>query len=198
MIEYIKGAIEELLPTKLVLETGGIGYDIQISLTTYTQLSGQQSARLYIYESIREDAHLLFGFLTPEERQVFVLLISVSGVGANTARMILSSYSVGEVQMMISTGNERAISAVKGIGLKTAQKIIVDLKDKIIKIQIASGKDTSNASKSLKNEAREEAISALSMLGFSPIPSQKVIDQILSKEPELSVEKLIKSALKML
>ncbi len=198
MIEYIKGAIEELLPTKLVLETGGIGYDIQISLTTYTQLSGQQTARLYIYESIREDAHLLFGFLTPEERQVFVLLISVSGVGANTARMILSSYSVGEVQMMISTGNERAISAVKGIGLKTAQKIIVDLKDKIIKIQIASGKDTSNASKSLKNEAREEAISALSMLGFSPIPSQKVIDQILSKEPELSVEKLIKSALKML
>ncbi len=198
MIEYIKGTIEELLPTKLVLETAGVGYDIQISLNTFTQLNGQKSAKVFIYESIREDAHILFGFLSPEERQIFILLISVSGVGANTARMILSSYSVNELQLMISTGNERAISAVKGIGLKTAQKIIVELKDKIIKIQLSGGSDAERLVQTFSNESREEAISALSMLGFAPVPSQKIIDQILSKEPDLPVEKLIKAALKML
>lgn len=197
MIEYIKGEIFELLPTKVVLETAGIGYDIQISVNTYTQLNGQKSARLFIYESIREDAHILYGFLSSEERQVFILLISVNGVGANTARMILSSYSASEVQSMISTANERAISAVKGIGLKTAQKIIVDLKDKIIKLQLSPDKEPS-LGKLVNNEAREEALSALSMLGFASTPSQKAVDQILSKEPELSVEKLIKLALKML
>lgn len=197
MIEYIKGEIFELLPTKVVLETAGIGYDIQISVNTYTQLNSQKSARLFIYESIREDAHVLYGFLSPEERQVFILLISVNGVGANTARMILSSYSASEVQSMISTANERAISAVKGIGLKTAQKIIVDLKDKIIKLQLSPDKEPS-LGKLLNNETREEALSALAMLGFASAPSQKTIDQILSKEPEITVEKLIKGALKML
>ena len=135
MIEYIKGEISDLTPTYCVLETNGIGYMLNISLVTYQELQGQSAVRLYVYENIREDAHVLYGFLTKAERELFLLLISVSGVGAATARMILSSFTVEELQEIIATGNVNAIKSVKGIGLKSAQRIIVDLKDKVLKLQ---------------------------------------------------------------
>ena len=134
MIDYIKGEITELNPTYAVIETAGIGYFINIALPTYSTLDGQKSAKLYVYEVIREDAHSLFGFLHATDRQLFLMLISVSGIGANTARMIMSSYAVPEIQQMIATGNAAALSSIKGIGAKTALRIIVDLKDKIIKL----------------------------------------------------------------
>lgn len=198
MIEYIHGEIVELTPTQAILETGGIGYSVQITLTNYTLLQNQKKARLYIYEAIREDAHTLYGFLAKEERMVFLLLISVSGIGANIARMIMSSYNVEEIQHIISTGNERAISAVKGIGTRIAQRIIVDLKDKIMKLPVSGGENNMFPGFSSGNETREEALAALSMLGFASAAAQKAVDSILKKEPGLKVEQLIKQALKMI
>lgn len=196
MIDYIKGEIVELTPATLVLETAGIGYSINISLPTFSTLSGQKTTKIFIYEVIREDAHLLFGFMNQSERQLFLLLISVSGIGANTARMIMSSYSAEEIQQMIATANVTALNAIKGIGTKTAQRIILDLKDKIMKI---SGVDSSGVTvMSQNNPVKEEAISALVMLGFANNASQKAVDQILKKEPTLRVEQLIKLALKMM
>ena len=196
MFDYIKGDIAELTPAYVVLETAGIGYCIHIALPTFSALTGNSEAKLCVYEVIREDAHLLFGFMNKAERQLFLLLISVSGIGANTARMIMSSYSAQEIQEMIATGNVTALNAIKGIGTKTAQRIIVDLKDKIMKV---AGIDASSALRiSAGNEVKEEAVSALVMLGFASAASQKAVDQILKNEPTLRVEQLIKLALKMM
>lgn len=195
MIDYIKGTITELTPAFAVLETGGVGYYINIALPTYTTLSGKESTKLYVYEVIREDAHLLFGFTNKVERELFLLLISVSGVGANTARMIMSSYTANEIKDMIASGNVTALNAIKGIGAKTAQRIIVDLRDKILKI---GGNDQSELFVNNSNLIREEAVSALVMLGFAANASQKAVDSLLKGQPDLKVEQLIKMALKML
>lgn len=196
MFDYIKGEIAELTPAYVILETSGIGYCIHIALPTFSALSGSSTAKLYVYEVIREDAHLLFGFMNQAERQLFLLLISVSGIGANTARMIMSSYSVQEIQDMIATSNVSALNAIKGIGTKTAQRIIVDLKDKILKVSGVTNNTSTNSP--LNTATKEEAVSALVMLGFASNASQKVVDQILKSEPTLRVEQLIKLALKMM
>ena len=197
MIDYIKGEIAELTPATVILETAGVGYCIHISLPTFSVLQGRKEAKLFVYEVIREDAHLLYGFTNQAERQLFLLLISVSGVGANTARMIMSSYSAAEIQEMIATGNVTALNAIKGIGAKTAQRIIVDLKDKIMKVAGMENNDLQLFA-TAANPVKDEAVSALVMLGFAANASQKVIDSILKKEPTLKVEQLIKLALKML
>lgn len=198
MIDYIKGELTEINPAYAVVEAGGIGYDVQITLTTYTAIQQQKSIKLYIYESIREDAHVLYGFLTPGERQLFLLLISVSGIGANTARMIMSSYSAQEIQDMIATGNVRALNSIKGIGSKTAQRIIVDLKDKIVKLGIAAPGQPAASTAPANNAVRNEAVAALVMLGFPAAASQKTVDKILQEQPDIRVELLIKLALKMM
>ncbi|MBP8945077.1 MAG: Holliday junction branch migration protein RuvA [Paludibacteraceae bacterium] len=196
MIDYIKGEITELTPAYVVIETGGIGYFINIALPVFSLLSGKNSAKLYIYEVIREDAYLLYGFSTKDERQLFLLLISVSGIGANTARMVMSSYSVEELQGIIASENDSALSSIKGIGTKTAQRIIVDLKDKILKI--TSNKENLPAFKDTTSQIKEEAIAALVMLGFSAAVSQKAIDSILKKQSVANVEDLIKQVLKII
>jgi len=196
MIDYIKGEITELTPAYVVLEASGIGYFINITLPTFSFLGEQTTAKLYIFESIREDAHVLYGFRYQSERQLFLLLISVSGIGANTARMIMSSYSAQEIQEMIASGNVSALNAIKGIGTKTAQRIIVDLKDKIVKG--SGGSDMPNLVTNKNTEQKEEAVSALIMLGFAAAASQKTVDRILIEQPTLKVEQLIKLALKMM
>lgn len=197
MIDYIKGEITELTPANVVVESNGVGYFMHIPLTVYTALSAERTVKIYVYEAIREDAHLLFGFLSKEERQLFLLLISVSGVGANTARVIMSSYTAKEIQDMIATGNVMALNAVKGIGAKTAQRIIVDLKDKILKIDGTVVGASSNALFEM-NSVKEETLAALVMLGYSQAASQKVVDKIINDDPSAPVEKVIKLALKML
>ncbi len=194
MIDYIHGELAELNPTFAVIETAGIGYYINIALPTFTALSGSTRAKLFVYEAIREDAHSLFGFIHPSERQLFLMLISVSGIGANTARMIMSSYGVAEIQQMIATSNAAALSAVKGIGPKTAQRIIVDLRDKVLKINLSDS--SSSLAFSATGETRDEAIQALVMLGFTAGISQKVVDQILNQDPGMQVAQLIRTALK--
>lgn len=198
MIEYIRGELVEVTPALAVIDCNGVGYGINISLNTYSAIQGKQSIKLYIHEAIREDAHVLFGFSTKQERELFLLLISVSGIGGNTARMILSALSPAELCNVISSGNEKLLKGVKGIGLKTAQRIIVDLKDKIA----ATGMETvSGSAASLPvshSEVHEEAVAALTMLGFAQAPSQKVVTAILKEEPGLTVEEVIKLALKRL
>lgn len=193
MIDYIKGDIAELTPTSATLETHGIGYFINISLNTYTSISGQKSAKLYIYEAIREDAYQLYGFSEKQERELFILLISVSGIGASTGRMILSSMTVQELTNVIASGNSDILKTVKGIGTKTAQRVIVDLKDKIKVSGIESVEMFAKTS-----QAGEEAIAALVMLGFPQQASQKVVSKILKDKPDSTVEQVIKTALKML
>lgn len=198
MIEYIKGELIETTPALAVIDCNGIGYGINISLNTYSAIQGKQQVKLYIHEAIREDAHVLFGFATKQERELFLLLISVSGIGGNTARMILSALSPSELCNVISSGNDKLLKGVKGIGLKTAQRIIVDLKDKIA----ATGVETVAGSIATltvsHSEVYEEAVAALTMLGFAQAPSQKVVTAILKEEPGLTVEKVIKLALKRL
>lgn len=192
MYEYIKGKIEELSPAMATIEASQIGYAINISLNTYAALEGKSEAKLYIYEAIREDAFVLYGFSEKTERELFLLLISVSGVGANTARMILSSFSVEELQAIISGENVNQLKAVKGIGLKTAQRIIVDLKDKVNKENTAIGAQIQT------NNNREEALTALVLLGFNRSASAKVVDKIIASNPTITLEKIIKDALKQL
>lgn len=198
MIEYLRGELAEITPALAVIDCNGVGYGIHISLNTYSAIQGKKSVKLYIYEAIREDAHVLFGFSTKQERELFLLLISVSGIGGNTARMILSALSPAELCNVISSGNEKLLKGVKGIGLKTAQRIIVDLKDKIA----ATGMETVSGSVATlspaNTEVHDEAIAALTMLGFAQAPSQKVVTAILKEEPGLTVEKVIKLALKRL
>lgn len=193
MIEYIKGEITEVTPTYAVVENNGIGYFVNISLYTYTELQNSRSSVLYIYESIREDAHVLYGFIDKHERELFLLLISVSGVGPNSARMIQSSLSPSELENSIATSNVNSLKSVKGIGAKTAQRIIVDLKDKI-----KAPSDSLSIQIPANNEIFDEALAALVMLGFSQQASQKVLKKLLSTSQSLNVEDVIKKALKMM
>ncbi len=197
MIEYIKGEIADLTPTYCVLETNGIGYLLNVSLVTYQELQGLTVARLYVYENIREDAHVLYGFLTKAERELFLLLISVSGVGAATARMILSSFTVAELQEIIAIGNVNAIKSVKGIGLKSAQRIIVDLKDKIGTMQNAQC-TMHNVVVGTNNENMEEAVAALIALGFQKVASVKVVEKLMKEDATMAVGKIVKRALSMM
>lgn len=198
MIEYIKGELTEITPAMAVIECNGLGYGINVSLNTYSAIQGKKEVKLYIYESIREDAYILYGFATKQERELFLLLISVSGIGGNTARMILSALTPSELCNVISSGNDKLLKTVKGIGLKTAQRIIVDLKDKISTTDISTSTTSAPISITANNEIYEEAIAALTMLGFAQAPSQKVVAAILKEEPDAAVEKVIKLALKRL
>lgn len=194
MYDYIKGKVEEITPTYVVIDNQGIGYMLNISLNSYNALQRQtESAKVYVYEAIREDAHVLFGFTEKRERELFLLLITVSGVGANTARMILSSLTPSDLEQTIVTGNVAVLKSVKGIGAKTAERIIVDLKDKI-KPTDATLIDVSSNS----NEVFEEAMSALVMLGFTRQMTQKALKKLFTAEPSISVEQAIKKALKMM
>ncbi len=190
MFEYIKGKIDQLSPTNVVLENGDIGYLIHISINTYTQLNQAKEAKLFIHQIIREDSHLFYGFFSREERDIFRLLISVSGIGANTARMILSALSPNETVEAITTGNVVILKGIKGIGAKTAQRVIVDLRDKV-------GKTTENSEifDLSSNRIKEESLSALATLGFTKSSVTKIVEGIISKNPEISVEELLREAL---
>ena len=202
MLEYLRGKLAELEPTMATVDCMGVGYGVNITLNTYAAIQGKEDVKLWIYESIREDAYQLWGFSTKVEREVFLLLITVSGIGANTARMILSALSPQELCNIISSGNAKMLTQVKGIGPKAAQRIIVDLGDKIMALAAdasmpqGGGKNTGVAT--MNNEVMDEAIQALTMLGFSPAPTSKVVSKILTDEPSAPVEKVIKMALKML
>ena len=199
MIDYIKGELTELTPAIAVVEAAGVGYAMNISLNTFTAIQGKKEVKLYVHEAIREDAHVLFGFAAKKEREMFLLLITVSGVGPNTARMVLSSMSPAELCNSISTGNERMIKTIKGIGLKTAQRIIVDLRDKIVTLGITQEIPAGGSiEQPVNNQVKDEAVSALTMLGSSPAPSQKVVVKILQDNPAMPVELVVKMALKMI
>ena len=194
MIEYIKGEIAELSPASAIIDCNGLGYAANISLNTYAAIQGKKSCKLYIYEAIREDAYILYGFADKQERELFLLLISVSGIGGNTARMILSSLSPTELEQVIAAGQVNMLKSVKGIGAKTAERIIVDLKDKI-----KGGSDTLLIRHTTQQqELQDEAVAALVLLGFPQAASQKVGQKLVKENPTLKVESLIKTALKML
>lgn len=193
MIEYIKGHIKTLNPARVIIETGGIGYFVNISVNTFSRLEGKTEELILIHEVIREDTHQLFGFADSDERDIFRALISVSGVGANTARMVLSSLKPHDVEIAIIEADVNILKSVKGIGLKTAQRIIVDLKDKLGKT-VLSGEIFASAD----NTIREESLSALVMLGFAKSAVIKALDAIIREEKNLTVEGLIKRALKNL
>ncbi|WP_289782948.1 Holliday junction branch migration protein RuvA [Bacteroides congonensis] len=199
MIEYVRGELAELSPATAVIDCNGVGYAANISLNTYSAIQGKKTCKLYIYEAIREDAYVLYGFAEKQEREIFLLLISVSGIGGNTARMILSP---AELVNVISTENANMLKTVKGIGLKTAQRVIVDLKDKIKTMGMSAAGGVAGAGGMLLQaanaEVMEEAVAALTMLGFAAAPSQKVVMAILKEEPDAPVEKVIKLALKRL
>lgn len=193
MYEYIKGLLVEATPTYAVIECGGVGYYISISVNTYSQISSAKEVMLYLHQIVREDAHLLYGFFSKEERTVFRQLISVSGVGANTASVMLSSMTVNEIAGAIMTENVNAIKSVKGIGLKTAQRVIIELKDKITAVGYAE-----EANLGCTSTIKEEALAALVMLGFFKAQASKVLDKIVAAGGVASVEELIKLALKQL
>ncbi len=210
MIEYIKGILTELNPTEAVIEAAGVGYGIAITLPGYSALVGKEvesqkskveseEVKLFITEIIREDVHEVYGFVTKAERQLFELLLTVSGVGAATARMIMSAFSAEELRMLIATGNAKAMAKVKGLGPKTAQRIIVDLKDKAIKLDLG-GDPTEIPMLDIEADTgvKAEAISALTMLGFASAASGKAVDKILKAQPDMKVEAVIREALKML
>ena len=198
MIEYIRGSLAELTPAQAVVDCNGVGYGLSISLNTYSAVQGKKEVKLYVHEVIREDTYQLFGFASRQERSLFLLLVSVSGIGGNPARMILSALTPGELCNVIGSGNDKLLKSVKGIGLKTAQRIIVDLKDKIAAIGIETADGGTQTITTPRSEVMEEAVSALTMLGFSPAPSQKVVTAILKEEPDAPVERVIKLALKQL
>ena len=228
MIEYIVGKLTELNPTYAVIEAAGVGYEINIALPTYSALVGKEvtgeglpvagkdaslqdgakaptEVKLFVEEIIREDTHDLYGFMTKGERQLFVMLMTVSGIGANTARMIMSAYTAAEIRQIIATGNSRALAQIKGMGPKTAQRIIVDLKDKVLKVDLGDGLQvTGDGAPSdvlfpvEENPVKTEAVSALLMLGFAATASGKAVDKILKGDPTLKVEAVIREALKML
>ena len=201
MLEYVKGEIAELAPANAVIDCHGVGYMLNISLNTYSAIQGKKEAKLFVYEAIREDAYVLFGFATKQERELFLQLISVSGIGGNTARTILSALSPSDLVNVISSENTQLLKSVKGIGLKTAQRIIVELKDKLQTDGLAMGDATVvnvPKSDSVNREVQQEAVSALTMLGFPVAPSQKVVYTILKEEPDAAVERVIKLALKRL
>ena len=193
MYEFITGDIVEKTPTYIVLETGNVGYSINISLHTYSNLPAQNPCQLFLHQIIREDAHILFGFISKEEREVFRQLISVSGIGANTARLILSSLGPKDIEQAINESNVAILQGIKGIGAKSAQRIIVDLKGKL-----TTGSGVDQLFPEQSNTLRSEALSALVNLGFTRKTVEKVLDQILRGDDELSMEELIKEALKKL
>lgn len=197
MFDYIKGTITELSPAEAILECGGIGFDLQISLQTFQALQGKDKATVYLYHYLREDDEQFYGFATKDERELFKLLISVSGIGVGTARMMLSSLTDEEIRQAILAEDVVRIKSVKGIGLKSAQRVIIDLKDKIVKgggtdntLPMMGGNDT--------NAMVQEATTALVMLGFTKPNINKVLPQILKKNPDITIEALIKEALKKL
>ncbi|MBO7457273.1 MAG: Holliday junction branch migration protein RuvA [Paludibacteraceae bacterium] len=201
MIEYIKGFLTDLTPTNAIVEAAGVGYDIAITLPTYSALVGQEEkeVKLFVTEVIREDTHELYGFTNRVERQLFELLMTVSGVGAATARMIMSAFSAEELRMLIATGNSKGMAKVKGLGPKTAQRIIVDLKDKALKLDLG-GDPTEIPMLDVEADSgvKAEAVSALTMLGFAANASGKAVDKILKADPTKKVEAVIREALKML
>lgn len=209
MIDYIKGILAELTPTEAVVEAGGVGYSIAITLPTYSALVGKEMndgndangemVKLYITEVIREDAHELYGFTVRTERRLFELLMTVSGVGAATARMIMSAFSAEELRILIATGNAKGMAKVKGLGPKTAQRIIVDLKDKALKLEPSDVRiQNSELFEIEESPVKAEAVSALTMLGFAAAASGKAVDKILKADPAAKVESVIREALKML
>ena len=193
MFEYIKGTVASLKPSCMVVEANSVGYFVNISLHTYTELQGKENSKIYIHQVIREDAHLLYGFSTESDRELFRMLISVNGIGSNTAIMMFSSLSPDEVRQAILNENLNLLKSIKGIGIKTAQRVIIDLKDKIGKTP-ASEQIITSADNTLRNEA----LSALIMLGFEKKPAEKELDKILTANPKQSVESVIKQALKSL
>lgn len=200
MIEYVRGELTELTPAQAVLEAAGIGYSLNISLNTYSAIQGKKEVKLYVHESLvtggRDDNFTFYGFYSKQERDLYRMLITVSGVGANTARMILSAISPAELCNVIANGDERMLKSVKGIGLKTAQRIIVDLKDKIVSSGIATELHVSDQPQNMVHSGiRDEAVSALTMLGFSPAPSAKVVESILKESDSMPVEQVVKLAL---
>ncbi len=207
MIEYIKGELTEITPTAAVVETNGIGYLLNISLNTYSSIQGKKEVKLYVDEALvtggRDDSFTLFGFYNKQERELYRMLITVSGVGSNTARMILSATSATELVNIIASGNEKALKGVKGIGLKTAQRIIVDLRDKmtqsgIIADVMQDGAIANSQQPAINSQTKEEAVGALTMLGFAAAPSNKVVNEILQAHPDMPVDQVIKQALKMI
>jgi Holliday junction DNA helicase RuvA len=205
MIEYIRGELTEITPALAVVEAAGVGYALNISLNTFSAIQDKKEVKLYVYEAImtggRDDSFTLYGFSTKQERELYMMLITVSGVGANTARMILSSFTPTELCNVIATGNEKFLKSVKGIGLRTAQRIIVDLRDKIANSGLAQQMPDvtkSTQTDNVNKEVRDEAIGALTMLGFSPAPSAKVVVEILKQQPGLPVEQVVKLALKQI
>lgn len=201
MIEYIRGILDELSPTSAIVEAGGVGYEMLISLNTYTALQGKREVRLFAYEVIREDAHLLYGFATKSERQLFDLLIGISGIGGQTARMVLSAFTPTEFADIIRSEDVKMIKSVKGIGPKAAQRIVVELKDKKaldFGTADATTQKTGETLTSASRERMEEAVAALTMLGFPPAAGSKVVRQIVKDQPDCPVEQIIKQALKLL
>ena len=193
MYEYIQVPLIEKNPAYCIIETGGIAYFIQISLSTYSQMGPQTQVKLYLHQVVREDAHLLFGFHSKQEREMFRLLLTVSGIGANTARMMLSSLTSEDIQQAILEGNASLLQSIKGIGTKTAQRVILDLRDRISKEKVAG-----DLFPITDNRLKEEALSALVILGFNKGEADKVIGKILLAEKSLTLEELIKKALKQL
>lgn len=200
MIEYLKGTIDELTPATVTIECAGVGYLLNISVNTYTALQGKSEAKVYAYEAIREDAWVLFGFATKQERLLFLQLISVSGIGGNTARTILSAYTPAELCDIIINGNDKLLKTVKGLGAKTAQRIIVELRDKVATLGItpAAAETSEDAAPAINQQVHDDAVEALKALGYPPAPVAKVVRAILKDDPEASVERVIKMAFKML
>lgn len=195
MIDYIKGRIEEINPTEITIETYGIGYHILISLQTYEGLNGKEEAKVYIHHYLREDEELYYGFATKDERELFRLLIGVSGIGASTARMMLSSLTAEEIRNAILAEDINKIKSIKGIGLKSAQRLILELKDKVVK---GGGTDSSALFPTSSNAATDEAVTALVMLGFTKANVTKAVTAVLKDKPDASLEEIIKLALKRL
>ena len=203
MIEYIRGELTDLTPAMAVVEAAGVGYGLNISLNTFSAIQGKKDVKLFVHEALvtggRDDSFTLYGFATRQERELYRQLITVSGVGANTARMILSSISPSELVNVIATGNERMLKSVKGIGLRTAQRIIVDLKDKVDGSLVGDAAPTEKSQLSGETKVvRDEAVGALTMLGFALAPSAKIVSTILAAEPDLPVEQVVKMALKQI
>ena len=193
MITHIQGKLVEKNPTDVVIDCNGVGYFLNISLHTYSQIPEQEALKLYTHLQIREDAHTLYGFASLAERELFRLLISVSGIGANTARTMLSSLTPKQIREGIATEDVALIKSIKGIGIKTAQRVIIDLKDKILKIY-----DIDDVSVTKNNTSKDEALSALEVLGFVKKQAEKVVDKIVMTQPDANVETIIKLALKNL
>jgi Holliday junction DNA helicase RuvA len=204
MIDYIRGELAELTPAQAVVEAAGVGYALNISLNTFSAIQGKKEVKLFVHEQLvtggRDDSFSFFGFASKQERELYRLLISVSGVGANTGRMILSSGTPRDLCNAIASGDEQMLKSVKGIGLRTAQRIIVDLKDKIVNGGLADELHPTldSATSTINHEVKNEAVGALTMLGFAPAPSAKVVTSILEAHPDMPVEQVVKLALKQI